>query len=76
MKYLTALAAVCLLIGPSVANSQQISPNPNPSGNTITVDTSNAFNSVDFDNEGTIDIETSDGILTNVRHAVQRRSAR
>ena len=64
MKYLPALAAVCLLIVPSVALAQQISPNPNPAGNTITVDTFDFFNSVGFANDGTISISER-GQLTN-----------
>ena len=64
MKYLFALALVCLLIVPSVCVSQQISPNPNPVGNTITVDTPDRYNGVTFDNNGEIDI-TSVGNLTN-----------
>jgi hypothetical protein len=44
--------------------AQHIWPNPNPSGKTITVDTSGRFNSVSFDNNGTIEI-TNDGTLTN-----------
>ena len=65
MKYLVVLAAVCLLIVPSQLYGQQISPNPNPAGNTITVDTSGAYNESDFFlNNGTIDI-TNDGELDN-----------
>ena len=64
MKYLPTLAAVCLLIGPSVASAQQISPNPNPAGNLLTVDTSSAFNNVEFGNKGIVHI-TPDGKLTN-----------
>ena len=64
MKYLPALAATCLLIVPSVLTAQQISPNPNPVGHTIKVDTTGAFNSVDFSNLGTIDI-TNAGTLSN-----------
>ncbi|MDG2185479.1 MAG: PEP-CTERM sorting domain-containing protein [Mariniblastus sp.] len=44
--------------------AQQISPNPNPAGNTITVDTSDFFNSVGFANDGTISISER-GQLTN-----------
>ena len=64
MKYLSALVVVCLLILPSVALAQQISPNPNPVGSTITVDKTGAFNSVGFSNLGAIDI-TNAGTLTN-----------
>jgi len=52
--------AVCLLIVPSVVCGQQISPNPNPAGNTITVDTMDWYNWGDdndqFSNSGTINI--------------------
>ena len=59
MKYLSALAAVCLLILPSVVSAQQISPNPNPYGNTITVDTAGYYNTkFQFHNEGVIEIES------------------
>jgi len=64
MRYLPALAAVCLLIVPSVALAQQISPNPNPAGNTITVNTNDAYNADDFKNSGDIGI-TLGGRLTN-----------
>ena len=64
MKYLPTLAVVCLLIVPSVVAAQQISPNPNPAGNTITVDTFDFFNSVGFANDGTISI-SENGQLTN-----------
>ena len=74
MKYLPALAAVCLLIVPSVALAQHIFPNPNPAGHTITVDTSGRFNSVGFDNNGTIEI-TSDGTLTNRINGVLTNNA-
>ena len=37
MKYLPALAAVCLLIVPSVASAQQLPGDPNPHGTTVTV---------------------------------------
>ena len=66
MKYLPALGAVCLLFVSSVALSQQISPNPNPVGNTITVNTSDAINDVSFTNHGTINFDTSaNATLTN-----------
>ena len=64
MKYLSALAVVCLLLAPSVVYGQQISPNPNPVGNTITVSTSGELNATTFQNNGTIDI-TNAGTLTN-----------
>ena len=57
MKYLPALAAVCLLFVSSVASAQQISPNPNPVGNTISVNTSDAINDVSFTNHGTINFK-------------------
>ncbi|MBF98752.1 MAG: hypothetical protein CMI36_07165, partial [Owenweeksia sp.] len=59
MKYLALVAAVCLLMVPSVALAQQISPNPNPYGNTITVDTAGYYNTkFQFRNEGVIEIES------------------
>ena len=65
MKYLALVAAVCLLMVPSVALAQQISPHPNPYGNTITVDTAGYYNShFQFENFGTIEIE-SGGSLGN-----------
>ena len=64
MKYLPALAAVCLLIVPSVVYSQQISPNPNPAGNRIEIDSSGAFNDLDFMNYGQIWLY-KDSSLTN-----------
>ncbi len=64
MKFLPALIVVSLVIVPSVAFGQQISPNPNPQGNTITVSNNGALNSVSFQNFGTIDI-TQDGKLNN-----------
>ena len=66
MKYLPALAAVCLLIVPSVVHSQQISPNPNPAGNVIRIDSSGAFNDLDFKNHGEIWLnQNTDSSLTN-----------
>ena len=56
MKYLSALAVVSLLIAPSAAAAQQISPNPNPTGNTITVDSTGAYNQLTFQNRGTISV--------------------
>ena len=62
MKYLPTLAAVCLLIVPSVASAQRqpLTPNPNPVGHTITVDTMHWYNWGDehdrFSNSGTINI--------------------
>ena len=64
MKFLNALIVVSLVIVPSVGFGQQISPNPNPQGNTITVSDNGASNSVSFLNFGTIDI-TQDGKLAN-----------
>ena len=57
MIYLRALAAVCLLFVSSVTLAQQISPNPNPVGNTISVNTSDAINDVSFTNHGTINFK-------------------
>ncbi|MCP4189731.1 MAG: hypothetical protein GY768_03795 [Planctomycetaceae bacterium] len=62
MKYLTILAAVCLLMVPSVTSAQRdspqkISPNPNPEGNLINVQSNNAFNNEEFLNNGVISIE-------------------
>ena len=70
MKYLPTLAAVCCLIVPSAVFAQQISPNPNPAGNTIKIDDQNAYNSVQFNNQGVIDIRydgpsSAGGMLTN-----------
>ena len=74
MRYLTTLAIISLLIVPPVARAQQISPNPNPAGNTITLDTAGAvnFTNVPFDNHGLIKITggsildiKSGGMLTN-----------
>ena len=60
MRYLPTLAVISLLIVPSVARAQQISPNPNPAGNTITVDTMHWYNWGDehdrFSNFGIINI--------------------
>ena len=64
MKFLSALAVVSLLIAPPAASAQQISPIPNPGGNTIIVDTATATNDVSFNNLGTIDIH-GQGTLTN-----------
>ena len=54
--------ATVLLLS-SVTSAQQISPNPNPDGNTIFVNDPNT-NDVYFDNQGTIQIETT-GELNN-----------
>ena len=64
MKHLPPLAAVCLLIVPSAVMAQQLSPNPNPAGNTIIVDTSTASNDVSFENLGAVDIH-GNGKLAN-----------
>ena len=64
MKRLPALAAVCLLILSSVATAQQISPHPNPSGNTINI-SGDATNNLSFQNNGAIDIQ-SGGYLENL----------
>ena len=50
MKSLPTLAISCLLLVPAVLHGQQISPNPNPAGNTITVDTQDYFNWQKSDN--------------------------
>ena len=63
---LAGTLALATLASPSPSYGQQIDPNPNGSGNTISVDAPGAFNeSEPFDNEGTIAI-TPDGILTNL----------
>ena len=62
MKYLTLIPVLCLLLVPSVANSQQISPNPNYG--TINVDTDGSYNKDSFSNFGTILIEST-GKLEN-----------
>ena len=81
MRYLTTLAIISLLIVPPVARAQQISPNPNPAGNTITLDTAGAvnFTNVPFDNHGLIKITggsildiKSGGMLKIRRHADQQ----
>ena len=64
MKYLPALAAVCLLIVPSVLVAQQISPNPNPVGNEIEVGTPLRHNGIKFTNFGRIYMNNN-GTLTN-----------
>ena len=70
MKYLSALAVMALLLSPSISNSQQISPNPNPAGNTIKIDDQNAYNSLQFKNQGVVEIRydgpsSAGGKLTN-----------
>ena len=64
MRYLRSLCAVCFLVVSSAAYSQQISPNPNPVGNTITVDTLGSKNADQFTNDGEIVI-SDDGTLIN-----------
>ena len=44
MKCLPALAISCFLFVPAVLHGQQISPNPNPAGSTIAVDTDSSTN--------------------------------
>ena len=56
MKHLALVAAVCLLIVSSVVDADLITPNPNPAGNTITVDTNGGLSSGLFTNLGTIDV--------------------
>ncbi|MBN8279413.1 MAG: hypothetical protein J0M16_02265 [Gammaproteobacteria bacterium] len=47
------------------ATAQQIAPNPNPSGSTISLGVPGGFNAINtFDNEGTVHV-TSTGVLTN-----------
>jgi hypothetical protein len=59
------LLVIILVSAPLVVQADQISPNPNPVLNTITVDTSNAYNSLNpFDNNGDIYI-TNTGTLEN-----------
>ena len=63
MRYRLTLCSVCLLVVSSAAYSQQISPNPNPVGNTITVVTGS--NDADpFTNDGQNYI-ANDGTLWN-----------
>ena len=64
MRYLRSLCAVCLLVVSPAAYPQQISPNPNPVGNTIKVDTGDANNADPFTNDGKILIYNGSG-LTN-----------
>ena len=64
MRYLRSLCAVCLLVVSPAAYPQQISPNPNPVGNKITVDTGSANDADAFTNDGEIAI-TNVGTLTN-----------
>lgn len=64
MNYLSVFVVVALLMAPSFASAQQITPNPNPAGNTITVATSSGVNSFSFLNAGTIAI-TDSGVLVN-----------
>ena len=64
MRYRLTLCSVCLLVVSSAAYSQQISPNPNPVGNTITVDTRSSNNAKPFTNDGEI-VVTNDGTLRN-----------
>ena len=57
MKFPPVLVAVWLLSLPSVhAQLDQITPNPNPAGNTITLDTPGWVNLTTFSNSGTIKI--------------------
>ena len=65
MKSLPALAVVCLLFVPPVAVAQQISPNPNPVGNTLSVNTSDAINDVSFTNHGTINFKNYEAVIIN-----------
>ena len=58
MKYLPALAAVCLLIVPSVASAQQLPGDPNPHGTTVTVTDYNHNWLKPYSNSGTIQINS------------------
>ena len=58
MKYLPALAAVCLLIVPSVASAQQLPGHPNPHGTTVTVTDYNHNWLKPYSNSGTIQINS------------------
>jgi hypothetical protein len=64
MRLTTLFLPAVLLACTSQIYGQQISPNPNPATNTITVDTDGAGNLESFISNGIIDI-TSDGTLTN-----------
>ena len=70
MKPLPVLTVLCLLIGTPAAFAQQISPNPNPAGNTIKIDDQHAYNSLQFKNQGVVEIRydgpsSAGGMLTN-----------
>ena len=60
------LAGIVFAITPFAVQAYQISPNPNPLDSTITVDTSDAYNSGDirFENRGYIEIQNT-GTLDN-----------
>jgi hypothetical protein len=68
MRFITPSLLIVLIVPPVAlvqqAFAQQISPNPNPSGNEIWVETPHITNDTTFVNNGTIDI-TSGGTLTN-----------
>ena len=70
---LAALVAVCLVLLSSGATAQQISPNPNPSGNTITITSDTALNNKPYNdpflNNSAIDIK-SGGVVNNLSSAV------
>ena len=65
-KIQVLLAGVAFAITPFTVQADQILPNPNPLGSTITVDTSDAYNSGDirFENRGYIEIKNT-GTLDN-----------
>ena len=64
-----ALALVCSLAGlitPVCSFAQQISPNPNPFGNTISVDSTTASNALTpFDNFGVLQIIGGGTLITH-----------
>ena len=56
MKNLPTFLVLWLLMLPSVHADEQITPNPNPAGNTITLDAPGWLNYTTFSNSGTIQI--------------------
>ena len=56
VKNLPTFLVLWLLILPSVHADEQITPNPNPAGNTITLDAPGWVNYTTFSNSGTIQI--------------------
>ena len=59
------VAMIALLNVPAFTQADQIAPNPNPAGNTISINTSDATNNEDFKNHGTLQIGNL-GTLTNL----------